>query len=119
MVRATAAEVLKLFGGSYPTGLDATSVGNLCDTADYQLDGFARGEGEPSLSTSDTAIISIANAIAARLCMHSLWMQAGGNLSNVPEPAIITPEIENRIKAIIRGGETYTIATAVDMVSDS
>lgn len=43
MVRATATEVTKLYGGStlLPAGWDATSIGNMCTIMDAWLDGRA------------------------------------------------------------------------------
>ena len=97
MVRATAAEVVKLIGGSYPAGWDATSVGNLCPDADYALDGYVKKYYKTSLSTTDNEVISIANAIVVRKMVSANWVQGGSQGS---EPVIFTQEIRDRIAAV-------------------
>jgi len=106
MVRATAAEVLKLMGGSYPPGLDATSVGNLCADGDYILDGYVKTTYKTDLSTSATDVVSIANHIVFRLCMRALWAQGGGTLTGMQEPQTLTEELKTRIAAVV--GDTTT-----------
>lgn len=106
MVRATATEVVKLFGGSYPPGLDATKVGNLCADGDYVLDGYVKVTYKTDLSTTDTDVVSIANHIVFRLCMRALWAQGGGALTGMQEPVILTEELKIRIAAVL--GSTTT-----------
>ena len=84
MVRATATEMLKLFGGKYPPGHDATSFGNYAAQTDAELDTMAL----PSilLSTTGTKEVALSNREAYRFVIHSLWASAGGPLSGMPEP---------------------------------
>lgn len=99
MVRATAAEVLKLFGGVYPPGTDATNIGNLCAKADYHIDGYAKKHYKTDLSTTDTSIIYAANLTVAQLGMQLMWYQAGGKLSGQSRPPILTDEVKEIIDA--------------------
>ena len=99
MVRATAAEVLKLMGGVYITGSDATNVAAILAEADYELDDYALFHYKTTLSTTDTAVISIANNLALRKVLHWIWQQAGGTLTRTAEPEIFTQTIKNRIEA--------------------
>ena len=91
--RATAAEVLKLFGGVYPPGVDATNIGNLLASADYAMDGYALKHFKTDLSTTDTAVIHASNMTVAQLGLRVLWYQAGGVLSGTPEPPVLTDEV--------------------------
>ena len=86
MVRATAAEMLKLFGGVHPAGHDATSFGNFAAQADSELDMMAL---PGTLSTTGTNEVALANREAYRLVLHSLWAAAGGVLSGTPEPVCL------------------------------
>lgn len=118
MVRATAAEVLKLFGGSYPPGCDATNIGNLCAQADYHMDAYAKDLGYTSLSTTDTGVVYAANMTVAQLGLHAIWIQAGGAISGYPPPPILTNEVKMIIKANIRSS-TYGPVAVVDTIDDS
>lgn len=115
MVRATAAEVLKLFAGVYPPGTDATNIGNLCSQADYHMDAYAKANGETSLSTTDTGVVYAANMTVAQLGLRSMWIQAGGPLSGYPEPPVLTNEVKLIIKANIRSS-TYGPVAVTDMI---
>ena len=99
MVRATAAEVLKLFGGVYPPGTDATNIGNLCADADYHMDGYAKKNYKTDLSTTDTSLIYAACMTVAQLGMRIMWYQAGGRLSGQPADPILTDEVKELIDA--------------------
>lgn len=101
MVRATAAEVLKLFGGVYPPGTDVTNIGNLCADMDYHVDGYIKKMYNTSLSTTDTSVIYVCNMGVAQLGMLILWYQAGGPLSGQPRPPILTDEMKEILDASI------------------
>jgi len=119
MVRATAAEVLKLFGGSYPPGTDATNIGNLCADADYHMDAYAKKIAyDSTLSTTDTGVIYAANMTVAQLGMHALWIQAGGVLSGYPQPDILTDEVKMIIKANLMSS-SYGPVGVVGMIDTS
>ncbi len=114
MVRATAAEIVKLTGG-YPAGWDVTSVGDLCPDVDYSLDGYVKTHYNVTLSTTDTDAISIANALGVRKLIHGMWVQAGGPMSRQPEPVIFTDEIKMRIEAVLSSQTNY-LAAVVDTI---
>jgi hypothetical protein len=116
MVRATAAEVLKLLGGTYPAGFNATNVGNMCAEADYELDDFALANYNTTLSTTDTAVISIANNVVVRKVIHAQWLHAP-IATRGPEPEIFTQHIRDRIEAHL-GSTTYDGFYTGDMVAD-
>ena len=78
MVRATAAEVVKKWGGNYPAGWDATSVGNACTQADAEIDGRA---GSSTFGT-DTNEIEFANELVFRKVNFARW--AAGNMTQPP-----------------------------------
>ena len=118
MVRATAAEVLKLFGDAYPPGLDATNICNVCAHADYHMDAYAKSHFESSLSTTDTGVIYAANLTVIQLGLRMIWIQAGGVLSGQPEPPVLTNEVKAIIKANIIS-QTYGPVTTVDMIDTS
>ena len=103
MVRATAAEIKKLFHGSWPSGADDTSVGNLLAGIDYKLDGFVKKYYEAALSTTDTTVIHIANMLGKQEVLRGLWANAGGaaNPELGAEPALFTQEIIDLIEAVI------------------
>jgi len=57
MVRATAAEYVKLNAGSYHAGWDATAVGNLCT----MMDAFLDGKASPATLGTGTNEVAFAN----------------------------------------------------------
>jgi len=118
VVRATAAEVLKLFGGVYPPGTDATNIANLCADADYHLDGYAKSKYKTDLSTTDTSIIYAANLTVAQLGMRLMWYQAGGQLSGQPTPPILTEEVKELIDASMSATDEDH-ATTIDAIDTS
>ena len=80
MVRATAAEVVKKWGGNYPAGWDATSVGNVCTQIDAELDGRA----SPATFGTGTNEVEFANEYAFRKINMQRW--AAGNMTQPPPP---------------------------------
>ena len=80
MVRATAAEVVKKWGGSYPAGWDATSVGNICTQMDAEIDGRA----SPSTFATGTNHVEFANEAVFRRINFARW--AAGNMTQPPPP---------------------------------
>jgi hypothetical protein len=114
MVRATAAEMLKLFGGIHPAGHDATSFGDFADQADAILD----TESLPAtLSASGTNEVALANRIACRLVLHSLWMSAGGSLSKDIEPVVLTRQIKAELKQLLHSTTEDGFST-LDMIDE-
>ena len=101
MVRATAAEIKKLFLGSWPPGASDTNVGEILAGVDYKLDGYVKKHYEVSLSTTDTDVVHIANLLGTRVILRAIWGLAGGELSERPEPALFTEEIKMLIEAVI------------------
>ncbi len=116
VARATAAEVLKLLGGNYPAGFNATNVGNLLDEADYELDDYARANYNTTMSTTDTSVISIANNIVVRKIIYDQWIHAGVEGRGL-EPVIFTQHIKSRIDAHL-GSQTYDGFLAGEQVED-
>lgn len=120
MVRATAAEMLKLFGGKYPPPHDATSFGNFAAHVDAELDMMAL---PGTLSTTGTNEVALANREAYRLVLHSLWAAAGGVLSGMPEPLSLYnrayyTHVEDQVRKLQRG-TTYGPVTTVDLIDTS
>ena len=98
MARATAAGALKLFGGTYPPGHDATSFGNLVAAADALVD----TEALPGvLSTIGTNEIALGDRVLYNLVLHSMWASAGGDLSGKPEPVVMTEQIKADIRQLL------------------
>ena len=116
--RATAAEVLKLFGGSYPPGTDATNIGDLLAQADYHMDGYAKKYYSTTLSTTDTSIIYAANITVAQLGARIMWYQAGAGLSLTAQPPVLTDEVIFLIDASLIDSTTAQF-DALDLIDDS
>jgi len=114
MARATAAEMLKLIGGTYPPGHDATSFGNFAAQADAIIDTKAL---PASLSTTGTNEIALANRLACRLVIRSMWMSAGGPLSGQPEPALLTPDIKESLEELL--ASTDVEWSTIDTIDES
>ena len=117
MVRATAAEILKLFGGHYPPGHDATSFGNFAAQVDAELDMMAL---PGTLSAAGTNEVALANREAYRLVLHSLWAAAGGTLSGAPEPlSLYNWNYYNHVQKQVRklqASTTYGGVAVIDMI---
>ena len=113
MVRATAAEMLKLTVAYLP-GHDATSYANFATTADTKLDTAAL---PGSLSTTSANAVALANRVAVRLVIHSVWDAAGGPLSGTPEPVVMTEEILAELKQLTADTTFDGFATA-DMIDE-
>lgn len=94
MARATAAEMVKLFGGTYPAGHDATTFVTFITQADSIIDTLAL---PAVLSTTGTNEIALANRIAVHLVHRSMWLQAGGVLSGVSEPPWVPEELRDML----------------------
>ncbi len=101
MVRATAAEVKKLFLDSWPPGATDANVGGILAGLDYLLDGYVKKHYKVTLSTTDTDVVHIANLLGKREILNDLWALAGGPLSERPEPVLFTEEIKMLIEAVI------------------
>lgn len=97
MVRASAAEMLKLFGGTYPPGHDATSFGNLAVYADALIDGYSLPAVCPTVGAP---IVGVANRIAVHLVQKAMWLSAGGILSGQEPPVIMTKDLKDIIDKV-------------------
>jgi hypothetical protein len=102
--RATAAEVLKLCGGTFTPPWDNTSVGNLCTQIDAEIDGRA----SPNTFGTGTNHQFFANYLVYRHMIHSNWA-AGG--AQPPEPYIWTRDVEDWFQRLLTNtttkGTTY------------
>ena len=97
MARATAAGALKLFGGTYPPGHDATSFGNFVAHAD----GIVDVEALPAvISTTGANEILIGDIVLYNLVIHSMWGAGGGDLTGKPEPVVLTNVLKHMIKQL-------------------
>ena len=117
MTRATVAEVLKLFGGAYPPGTDASNIGDLLDQADYEMDGYAKIYYSTTLSVTDTSIIHAANMTVAQLGARIMWYQAGAGLSLTAEPPVLTDGVKFLIDASLVDSTTAQFDT-LDMIDE-
>jgi len=121
VVRATAAEMIKLIGlaaGTYPPGHDATTFGNFAAQVDSELDILALPS---TLSTSDNNAVALANREAVNLYVNSIWIAAGGPLSATPQPDSIMKwsyrkSLQKQVRMIQRGTTRGPIA-AVDSIN--
>ena len=103
---------MKLFGGVYPPPHDATSFGNLVVQADALVD----TEALPGvLSTTGTNEVALGDRVLYNLVIHSLWALAGGDLSGVPEPVVMTKAIKDSISQLLKG-TTYAGVAVVDII---
>jgi len=121
MVRATAAEMLKLFGGAHPPGHDATTFGNFAAQVDAELDMMALPA--TNLSTAGTKEVALANREGYRLVLHAIWAAAGGVLCGQQEPlSLYNAQYYDHVKKQVLkllAGSTYGGTTTVDMISTS
>ena len=101
MVRATAAEIKKLFLGVWPPRVTDSNVGDILAGIDYKLDGFVKKYYKVDLSTTGTDVTHISNMIGKQEILHIMWAHAGGYLSRVAEPKIFTDEIVAMIEAVV------------------
>jgi len=107
--------MLKLFGGAYPPGHDATSFGNFAAHADAKIDTEAL---PAALSASGTNEVAFANRYAVRLVLHSMWLSAGGPLSGAPEPELWTEEWTHELKQLL-GSSTADGWTTLDWIDET
>jgi len=103
MVRATAAEMVKFFGGTYPPGHDATSFGNIATLSDSFINAYCL---PATLSTTGTDEIAAANMWAVEMVTDALWLAAGGYLSGAPRPVIPSPQLTGLLDNLISDAET-------------
>ena len=114
MPRATAANMLILFGGTYPPGHNVTSFGNFAVQTDALMDTLAL---PGTLSTTGTNEVALANRLACRLVIRSMWMAAGGPLSGQPEPALLTPDIKTSLEELL--ASTDVEWSTIDTIDES
>ena len=79
MAQATAAEVVKKWGGTYPAGWDATSVGNVCTQVGLEVISRA----SPSSWAVDAYHAEFENELAFRKVNYGNW-EAGGRIGTPP-----------------------------------
>jgi hypothetical protein len=114
MVRATAAEMLKLFGGKYPPPHDATSFADFAAQADAIID----TEALPGvLSATGANEKLLANRLAVNLVLFSMWASGGGDLSGNPKPEILTHEMKTHIQQLLMD-TTQDGWTTLDMIDE-
>jgi len=94
VARATTADVLKRWGGTYPPGADATNTADWCEQADEILNAYTHPD---TLSTTDSKVKAVAVDVVERLYIRMVWMQAGGPMSGQPEPEVLTQDIKEKI----------------------
>jgi len=92
--RAQPTEVVKMLGGTYPPNWDATSVGHLCDHADYVVD--AKTYPDVLLGTS-TEVVQLCNEVVVRYMAYGDWVHAGGPAAGTTEPVIWTRDMLDRL----------------------
>lgn len=106
MVRATVAEVKKLFGGTLPANWTTeANVTNLCTQVDAAIDGKVSPN---SISGSSSAAKQFANELVARYMMWGNWMHAGAPAGE--EPMIWNQDMLDRLEQL---STTSTEGTAV------
>jgi len=114
MVRATAAEMIKLTGGKYIPPNDSTSYGNYAAQADALVD----TEALPGvLSTTGTNEVALTNRVAVNLALWGAWANAGGDLSGKPEPVVMTEQIKAEIRQLLMD-TTEDGFTTLDMIDE-
>jgi hypothetical protein len=107
MTRATATEVVKKWGGTYPPGWDATSVGNVCTQVDAEIDGRA----SPSTFGTSTNFAEFANELVYRRVNHANWSAAGGILTGHVEPVVWTQDLKDWFNALLTDTTEDTMTT--------
>ena len=98
MVRATAAQMLVLFGGTYPPGHDATTFGNIATHTDAWINAYCLPS---TLSTTDASALGVANMIAVHFVNHALYLSAGGVLSGESDPHLIPHDITDLLDKLL------------------
>ena len=114
MVRATAAQMLILYGGTYPPGHDATSFTAIALHADAWIDAYCL---PATLSTTSTAALGIANMVAVHFVNHSLYLSAGGALSGVSDPEVMHHGITDLLDKLLMD-TTEDGFTTLDMIDE-
>ncbi|MHA2243077.1 MAG: hypothetical protein ACXACE_15865 [Candidatus Thorarchaeota archaeon] len=114
MVRATTVAMLKLWLGTYPAGIDATSAGNVIAQASAWLDSYTY---PTKLSSTDAGAILAENMLACNMCMHGLWYHAGGEMTGKPEPVVLTPQLKEFIDRLLID-TTWDGADGGEMIAD-
>jgi hypothetical protein len=106
--------MLKLFGGTYPPGHDATSFVDFAAHADAIID----TEALPNvLSPTGTNEKLLANRIAVNLVLRSMWASAGGDLSGKPEPLVLDQILKDHIRQLAMD-LTEDGFTSIDMIDE-
>ena len=91
---ATAAEVVKKWGGDYPGGWDATSVGHVCTQTTAEIAGRALPGTWPSGTNAD----EFANELAFRKCNYGTW--AAGPMTQ-PAPPVWNRMLEDWFNSLL------------------
>lgn len=108
---ATAAEVVKKWGGSYPAGWDATSVGNVCTQVTAEI----AAKASPSTWPTGTNADEFANELVFRRVNHGRW--AAGHM-DTPEPKVWDQELEDWFQNLLTD-TTDDALTTIKMQDDS
>lgn len=113
MVRATVAEVKKLWGGTLPANWTTeANVTNLCTQVDCVIDGKTYPD---TISTTSNPAKQLANEIVYRKMIHSNWAHAG---SEGTEPVIWTTDLIDRLEQLSKSATEGT-AVYVKMQKES
>jgi hypothetical protein len=107
MVRATAAEVTKLFGGGYPAGWNATNTANLCAIVEEELD-------EYEIAATGSGPVTLANMLVKNYIVEAVW--AMGHMTQ-PRPVVWTQNLIDLRNRLSSEGD-YIGVVAVDMVEE-
>ena len=112
MVRATAAQMLVLFGGTYPPGHDATTFGNIATHTDAWINAYCLPS---TLSTTDAAALGVANMIAVHFVNHALYLSGGGALSGASDPHLMPHDITDLLDKLLKD-TTYAGVAVIDLI---
>ena len=97
MVRATAAEMLKITK-TYLPGHDATSYGDAATQTDALIDAHTYPD---TIAATGTKEAVVANLAAVELLHWGLWISAGGNLSGQPEPPLLSERVTDLLDNLV------------------
>lgn len=86
MARATLARVKIACFGELPQGIEDAAVTDVCDRVDHQIDSLTYPN---SISTTTDLAIELAVDKVLLEIDYILWLQAGGDISGKPRPAVM------------------------------
>ena len=116
MVRATVAEVKKLYGGTCPPNWADAAVTALCTSIDYHLDGKTAPD---TLSTTDVNVIQLANELVYRWMNNADWATSGGASDGRNEPVIWTRDLLDRLQRLSSTSTFKGFTTGTQQAEDT